>query len=105
MDIGLSIRPFELAQRAIADLKIAVFHILISGPRTGLKNSEIGRALGLYMRVESGAGGKLEGAIPRLILQLMDSDGSVKQDPNTKKWRLVHHFEQGEILASSEVND
>ena len=52
----------------------------------GLKNSDIGRQLGIYMgHVEH------EGHIPRTLLAIMESEGVVEQDNETKAWRLRIH--------------
>lgn len=72
------------AQMAIAQLKSAVQLLLGDAPKDGLKNSEIGRQLGIYMgHVEH------EGHIPRTLLAIMESEGVVRQDKSTKHWRLV----------------
>ena len=71
---------YLLAQRAIADLKAAVYAALNSGPTSGLRNADIGRMLGIY----SGHIGH-EGHIPRTILALMESEGTVEQTGD-KKW-------------------
>jgi hypothetical protein len=74
---------YLLAQTAIAQLKAAVYQVLTTAPGTGLKNSDIGRMLGIYMgHVEH------EGHIPRTLLAIMESEGVVEQDLETKAWRL-----------------
>jgi len=74
---------YALAQRAIADLKAAVYSLLQSGPQNGMKNSEIGRALGIHAgHVEH------EGHISRTLLALMEKEGVVQQDSQTKLWSL-----------------
>lgn len=76
-------QPYLLAQTAMAHLKAAVYQVLRQGPERGLKNSDIGRLLGIYMgHVEH------EGHIPRTLLALMESEGVVEQDQDTKAWRL-----------------
>lgn len=74
---------YRLAQRALSDLKAAVYHLLTTAPAAGLTNAEIGRALGIH----HGHIGH-EGHIPRTLLASMESDGVVDQDPETKRWRL-----------------
>jgi len=75
--------PYHLAQRAVADLKAAVFSLLESAGKEGLTNAEIGRRLGIY----AGHLGH-EGHIPRTMLALMESEGAVVQEPDTKRWSL-----------------
>jgi hypothetical protein len=76
-------QPYLLAQTAMAQLKAAVHQVLTQGPEDGLKNSDIGRLLGIYMgHVEH------EGHIPRTLLAIMESEGVVEQDKETKAWRL-----------------
>ncbi len=75
--------PYLKAQMAIAHLKAAVHETLQSAPEGGFKNVEIGRKLGIYMgHVEH------EGHIPRTILAMMESEGVVEQDEQTKCWKL-----------------
>lgn len=76
--------PYESAQHAIAQLKGAVKELLESGPAEGYKNAEIGRALGIY----AGHQGH-QGHISRTILALMELEGVVVQDPDTKLWRTL----------------
>ena len=58
--------PYLLAQTAMAQLKAAVHQVLGSAPAAGLKNSDIGRLLGIYM-----GHAEHEGHIPRTLLALM----------------------------------
>ena len=74
--------PYFLAQSAIAQLKTSV-HMVLSRSPSGLKNHEIGRALGIYAgHVEH------EGHIPRTLLAMMEAEGVVEQDKDSKVWRL-----------------
>ena len=74
---------YQLAQKAIADLKTAIY-LLLSGPNTeGFTNAEIGRSLGIYQ----GHIGH-EGHVPRTLLALMELEGVVEQNAETKKWKL-----------------
>jgi hypothetical protein len=87
---------YHLAQKAIADLKAAVFQILLSGSAEGMTNAQIGRSLGIY------AGHvRHEGHIPRTLLALMESEGVVQQDKSTKRWMLRKHqaTDEGETEA------
>ncbi len=75
--------PYFLAQTGIVQLKAAIHLVLSKAPAAGLKNSEIGRLLGIYTgHVEH------EGHIPRVCLALMEAEGVVEQDSATKLWRL-----------------
>jgi hypothetical protein len=77
---------YALAQRAIADLKAAVYMLLENGPHEGLRNADIGRALGIYAgHVEH------EGHIPRTLLALMEKEGVVLQDAQSKRWTIAKH--------------
>lgn len=75
-------RPQERAQQAIEQLKVAVLELLKNhGGTRGLRNAEIGRALGIYMGHK-----RHEGHISRTILALLEKDGTVIQDPGSKRW-------------------
>ena len=74
---------YQLAQRAIADLKSAVYLLLENSSPLGLRNADIGRSLGIYAgHVEH------EGHIPRTLLSIMEGEGVVQQDQSTKLWSL-----------------
>ena len=67
----------------MAELKTAVYSLLRAGPVAGLRNADIGRALGIYAgHVEH------EGHIPRTLLALMEREGVVQQHPETKLWTV-----------------
>ncbi len=74
---------YELAQDAMAKLRSSVYLQLLDAGTEGLKNSELGRSLGIY----SGHAGH-EGHISRTILALMEAEGVVEQIGETKAWRL-----------------
>lgn len=76
--------PYHLAQRAMADLKAAVWLALREAPEDGLRNADLGRALGIYGGHEGH-----EGHISRTVLHIMQSEGVVSQDPKTSRWSLV----------------
>jgi hypothetical protein len=78
---------YRLAQTAIADLKTAVYLVLSRSGSQGLRNADIGRALGIYTGHE-----KHEGHIPRTLLGLMESEGVVCQDAASKHWKLRDHI-------------
>lgn len=75
--------PYEKAQLAMVRLKAAVYELLEAGPENGLRNADIGRALGIY----AGHRGH-EGHVPRTILGILEQEGVISQDINTKHWRI-----------------
>lgn len=78
--------PYAIAQRAMADLKAAVYLLLKNGPASGLRNADIGRALGIYAgHVEH------EGHISRTLLALLEKEGVVVQNPESKLWTVRPH--------------
>lgn len=86
---------YQLAQRAVADLKTSVYVLLKGGPDEGLTNAQIGRGLGIYM----GHVGH-EGHIPRTLLAIMEAEGVVEQDPGTKKWKIRSNTADGNAQSS-----
>jgi len=74
---------YQIAQHAIADLKSAILLVLQENP-DGLKNVEIGKKLGIY----AGHVGH-EGHIPRTMLAIMEAEGVVKQNLDSKTWTLA----------------
>jgi hypothetical protein len=76
---------YAIAQRALADLKSAVYLVLKEGPREGLRNADIGRLLGIY-----GGHVRHQGHIPRVILTFMQTEGVVRQD-REKRWLIRKH--------------
>jgi DNA-binding IclR family transcriptional regulator len=78
--------PYPLAQHAIADLKTAVLKTIRNGPPEGMANVEIGKTLGIY----TGHVGH-EGHIPRTILAMLEDEGVVEQDDESKRWTIVDH--------------
>ena len=76
------------AQHAVAELKSAVLSLVVSAGKSGLKNSQIGRGLGIYAgHVEH------KGHISRTLLAMLESEGLLRQDPSTKKW-FAHSLEE-----------
>lgn len=76
--------PYQIAQHGIAKLKSAIFLLLKDAPEEGMRNSDIGRALGIGY----GHSGKHKDHIPRVMLEIMKEEGVVLQDSDTKMWRL-----------------
>ena len=77
--------PCTMAQRAMAGLKSAIHEVLLR-KTSGLTNAEIGRSLGIY----TGHVGH-EGHIPRTLLAIMEAEGVVEQDGESKRWSLRSH--------------
>ncbi|WP_298843203.1 hypothetical protein [uncultured Roseobacter sp.] len=82
---------YGTAQRAISDLKAAVHFVLTDAEnkgQDGLRNVDVGKALGIYM-------GHVEhvGHISRTLLAMMEAEGVAEQDENGKMWRLKRHPE------------
>jgi hypothetical protein len=75
---------YQIAQRAIADLKAAVLSTLQKSHAEGMTNAEIGRSLGIY-------GGHVghEGHISRTLLSMLESEGLIQQDTENKKWTPI----------------
>lgn len=74
---------YQIAQRALADLKTAVF-MLLQGQETGLTNAQIARGLGMYYVRNT----KQDGAVSRVLLEIMQVEGVVELDTASKKWRI-----------------
>lgn len=78
-----SSQAYADAQRAIATLKSAIYMVLLDAGPEGMKNVEIGKALGIH------AGhARHEGHIPRTLLAIMEGEYVTEQDPASKIWRL-----------------
>lgn len=77
---------YSTAQQAMAQLKSAVFATLARHNSEGLANSDIGRSLGIYTGHI-----KHEGHISRTILAIMEAEGVVEQNKETKLWKLKNH--------------
>ena len=80
-------RVYANAQHAMAELNSAVFSVLEASGNGGLRNADIGRALGIYTGHEGHEGH--EGHISRTLLAIMEAEGVVVQDSETKLWRLA----------------
>lgn len=74
--------PYTAAQRAMAELKGAIYDVLKTNP-DGLRNVDIGEKLGIYTGHE-----RHEGHISRTLLAIMESEGVVVQNEDTKIWKL-----------------
>ena len=79
---------YHIAQKAIADLKSAIYKTLKRAPPEGMSNAQIGRTLGIY----TGHVGH-EGHISRTLLAVMEKEGVVEQDESTKRWMIRNQTE------------
>lgn len=88
---------YQSAQRAVADLKHAVLVVLAAGPAEGMKNSQVGRSLGIY------AGHvRHQGHISRTLLEMMLNEGVVVQDQQTKLWKLRDLRSTADCIGAAE---
>lgn len=79
-DIG---RSYLMAQTAIAQLKSAIHMVLSRAGTEGLRNTDIWRLLGIgrgHVRHKE--------HIPRTLLAMMEDEGVVEQDPDTRRGKL-----------------
>jgi hypothetical protein len=88
--------PYAVAQQALAGLKSAIYSLLLTAPSDGLRNVDIGRALGIY----AGHVGH-EGHVSRTLLSIMEEEGVVKQDPATNRWSLCHEYTRSKTALPS----
>jgi DNA-binding IclR family transcriptional regulator len=89
------VTAYARAQHAVAELKTAILEQISKAGETGLRNADIGHALGIN---KGYAGrGRQEGQIPRTLLNAMEEEGVVEQNPTTKRW----HLREAAGLASS----
>ena len=70
----------------MAMLKSAVYDILLDSGPEGVRNVDVGRALGINLGHD-----KHEGHIQRTLLRLMEDKGVVSQDEESKLWSLRRH--------------
>jgi hypothetical protein len=84
--------PYYLAQESLAGLKAAIRSVLSEAEVTGMTNAEIGRTLGIY----TGHVGH-EGHIPRTMLAIMEQEGIVVQNQDTKRWMIRNHSAADEV--------
>lgn len=81
------IESYNLAQRAMGDLKTAVCQVLDKAGQGSLRSSEIGKSLGIY---ETHV--RHKGYIPWTILHILQSEGIVEQGTD-RRWRLRRRAE------------
>lgn len=75
---------YAKAQEGVTLIKSAVYEYLLEAGETGATNAQIGRALGIYK-----GHARHDGHIPRTLLATLESEGMVKQDPETKIWTVT----------------
>ena len=78
----LDTAAYRRAQLAMAELKSCVLQLINEGPPAGLRNADVGRALGIY-----GGHKGHEGHISRTILETLASEGLIEQGAD-KRWRV-----------------
>jgi hypothetical protein len=86
MPDSIHAETYQQAQEGIMKLKAAVLRTIENGPTEGMTNVEIGRNLGIYAGHEGH-----EGHIPRTILALLEQEGVVTQDDESKRWTVQTH--------------
>lgn len=75
---------YEKAQLAMISLKSAVLMLLDREDKSGLRNVEIGRTLGIYETPS----GKQEGWVSAHILELLEAEGRVHRINPGARWAL-----------------
>jgi hypothetical protein len=79
----IRLRAYRRAQRALADLKAAAAEILTTAGPDGLRNSQVGRLLGIYRGHVNH-----QGHISRTVLEMLQEDGVAEQKFGGGPWRL-----------------
>lgn len=82
MDADLG--DYRLAQRAIADLKAAVLSYVQRHSALGVRNADVGKALGIYFGHEGHVG-----HVSRAVLALLAQEGLIRQNSETKQWTAI----------------
>jgi len=80
----MDIEAYQMAQQAVSLMKIAIVRLLSESPE-GLKNSDIGRRLG----VNGDHLGGQPGWFPWTVLKMMELDRTVEQPVPKGPWKLV----------------
>jgi|GEM_PF-5404189 hypothetical protein len=79
----IRIGAYRKAQNAIAELKSAVVDVLATAGSDGLRNSQIGRLLGIYQGHV-----RHQGHISRTILEMLQADGIAEQREQGGPWQI-----------------
>lgn len=95
MPAQVNIEAYELAQEAVSLMKSAIIRILADSPE-GLKNSEIGRRLG----VNADFLDDQQGWFQYTVLKIMELERTVEQTKPRGPWRLTTL--KGSIQKSAE---
>jgi len=74
---------YSEAQHGMTQIKAAIHRLLAESETSGLRNADIGRALGIYHGHEGH-----EGHISRTLLAILEAEGVVVQDKEAKTWSL-----------------
>ena len=82
-NIDAQVQAYNQAQHAVSELKSAILILLSSAGEEGLRNADIGHALGINMG-HSGSG-RHEGHISMTLLQMMQEEGVVDRDEESKR--------------------
>lgn len=77
------VESYLRAQHAFVELKASILEVLLDRHPAGVKNSELGKVLGIY----AGHVGHV-GHVPRTLLAMLQEEGLVYQDLATKCWHL-----------------
>ena len=75
------VNAYSKAQEGLALLKSAVHEILNEYKEDGLRNVDVGKLLGIYHGHV-----RHEGHISRTILAILEEDGTIMQELESKKW-------------------
>ena len=82
-DTEIRIGAYRRAQCAIAELKSAAVDVLATAGPEGLRNSQIGRLLGIYQGHV-----RHQGHISRTILEMLQADGIAEQRGQGGPWQI-----------------
>lgn len=86
----MNAKAYEKSQAGITLLKSAIIDVLScsSTPKEGLKNSQIGRAIGIYHMSSSGKKDKHIGHVSASLLHQLKNEQVVEYDETSRKWKL-----------------
>ncbi|MBS1723813.1 MAG: hypothetical protein JSS66_12775 [Armatimonadetes bacterium] len=82
-DPGFNVEAYEMAQEAVTLMKSAIIRVLLEHP-DGLRNSEIGRLLGVNADFIEGN----DGWFQYTVLKIMELDRTVEQKKPRGPWTL-----------------
>ncbi len=94
---------YRTSQAAVVMLKEAVLRLLESDTG-GLRNVDVGTALGIYGGYRGKAGNEVQqGDLSRIILERLKDEGLVTQDGDGKTWKLVRRPSPSESAGDDEL--